>query len=91
MEVLGRLGLHTDPESTGRHYARILVAARPERLPQVVDALGKIAANRTTIKSDPDELAIEELANPRVGAAEGPSRRKPDHHSSDGRFHQSFS
>ena len=51
--MLDERGLDSTPEASGRHYAKLLVAARPDRLPHLKAKLASIAANRLTLKADP--------------------------------------
>ncbi|MGK0304127.1 MAG: hypothetical protein ACI89X_005035 [Planctomycetota bacterium] len=53
VRVLDELGLDSTPERSGRHYAKLLVAARPDRLPILEARMGEIAASRMTLKANP--------------------------------------
>ena len=57
VELLRDRGLDPSPEETGRYYARVLVAARSDKLASVLESLDEVAASRLTTKPEPDDTA----------------------------------
>ncbi len=49
VDVLESAGLDASQERAGRHYARLFVAANPERLAELLPAFREIAASRITL------------------------------------------
>lgn len=55
--LLEQHGLDATLERDGRHFARLVVAASPERLPELVAAMQAVAARRPTLATPPADAA----------------------------------
>jgi len=66
VQVLRERGLDPEPEKAGRHYARILVAARGDRLSRVLGVLNEIAGSRLTLRPEPDRALPKGSCGPTV-------------------------
>jgi len=64
VRVIEEKGLDPAPERSGRHFAKLLVAARPDRTASLQSAFAEVASGRLTLKPEPS-LVPEKSAESR--------------------------